>query len=50
MNLASGFHENQVIEAYQVSNNDEQLAINYLLERGVQGALEIGFLVSMSVI
>jgi hypothetical protein len=52
MNLASGFHENQVIKAYQVSNKDEQLAINYLLDsdRGVQGALEIGFLVSMSVI
>ena len=50
MNL--GFHENQVIEAYQVSNKDEQLAVNYLLDSlsGVEGALEIGFLVSMSVI
>jgi hypothetical protein len=48
MNL--GFHEHQVIEAYQVSNKDEQFAINYLLDRGVEGALEIGLLVSMSVI
>jgi hypothetical protein len=49
MNL--GFHENQVIAAYQVcSNKAEQLAIKYLLDRDVEGALEIGFLVSMSVI
>jgi hypothetical protein len=48
MNL--GFHENQVIEAYKVSNKDEQLASNYLLDSGVEGVLEIGFLVSMSVI
>ena len=47
MNL--GFREDQVIKAYQVSNNVEQLAINYLLG-GVEGALEIVFLVSMSVI
>jgi hypothetical protein len=48
MNL--GFHENQAMEAYQVSNKDEHLAINYLLDRGVEGALEICFLLSMSVI
>ena len=48
MNL--GFREDQVIEAYQVSNKDEQLAINYLLDRSVEGALEIGFLVFMSFI
>ena len=36
MNL--GFHENQVIEAYQASNKDEQLAVNYLLNSAVEGA------------
>ena len=44
MNL--GFREDRVIEAYQVSNKDEQLASNYLLDRD-EGTLEIGFLVFM---
>jgi hypothetical protein len=45
MNL--GFREDQVIEAYQVCNKDQHLAINYLLDRDIEGALEIGFLVSI---